>query len=221
MLLNNNVNTEEHVISAATALFCKYGIRSVAMDDITRECGISKKTLYRYFADKNNLVTAVLKQLTAVHEEQLKEVRRASKNAVEEVVNEFKIYVSALQDTQAVFFYELEKSYPECWQFINDFNTKCNSAFVLKNLQRGIEEGYYRPELDLHATANIRVSQLKLLVTRKVDFVEARNLIKNPDQINLFYLHAVTTATGKKMLATLTESTDCKKTGKVINKSRK
>lgn len=200
MILNNNVNTKDQLITAASGLFRKFGIRSIAMDTIARECGMSKKTLYLFFCDKVTLVNAVVQRLAAAHKQQLKTATLNSRSAVEEVFNEFKIYTVALLDIHAVFFYELEKSFSESWSLLNDFNIKHNYAFVISNLQRGISEGYYRTDLDLAATANIRISQLKLLLTRNVNFTEARNLLSNPDQVNLFYLHAITNSKGKKII---------------------
>lgn len=200
MLLNNSVNIKEQIVKEAARLFSKFGIRSIAMDTVARDCGMSKKTLYLYFCDKTTLVNEVAQGLVTVHKKQLKEATIASKSAVEEVLNEFRIYRAMLRDIHAVFFYELEKSFSESWNFLNDFNSRHNYAFVIANLQRGIDEGYYRSDLDLAATAQIRISQIKLLLTRNIDFTEARNLLNDPDQINLFYLHALTNAKGKKII---------------------
>ena len=200
MILNNSVNTEEHIIAAASGLFCKFGMKSVAMDNIARECGMSKKTLYQYFTDKATLINRVVQEIAAHHQAKLEEAKLVSSNVIEEVFNEFKIYVSALHDMHAVFFYELEKSFPDSWNFLVQLNNEYGYPFVVSNLNRGVSEGFYRSDLDIAATADIRMSQLRLMVTRNIHFVEARNILNDPDQVNLFYLHAITTPEGKEMM---------------------
>lgn len=200
MILNKNVNFAEKVVVAAEGLFWRFGIRSVSMDDVARECGISKKTIYQYFTDKAALVNAVVQKLAIHHQAQLVDVKKYSRNVIEEVFNEFRIYVSAFFNINAVFFYELERLFPDCWNALNELSNKYNYPFVVNNLQRGIAEGFYRSELDITTTADIRITQLKFMLTRNIHYEETRNLLNNPDQINLFYLHAITNLKGKRSI---------------------
>lgn len=191
---------QQLITNNAEKLFYRYGIKAVAMDDLARECGISKKTLYQYFPDKASLVNTVAERLAAYHHAQLQELKLAGKNAIEEVCREFKIYVAALHNIHAVFFYELEKSFPDSWKLLVQLNNRHSYPFVMNNLEKGIGEGYYRTELDIAATAAIRMAQLKLLITRNIYYAETGILLNDPDQINLFYLHAITNAKGKKII---------------------
>lgn len=198
MTLNKDVNFVEKVITVAEKLFWQFGIRSVSMDNVARECGISKKTIYQYFTDKAALVNAVVQKLAIHHQAQLEEARQISKNVIEEVFNEFRIYVSAFYNIHAVFFYELEKLFPDSWSELNELSNKYNYPFVVNNLERGISEGFYRPGLDISTTADIRITQLKLMLARNIFYQETKSLLNNPEQINLFYLHAITTSKGKR-----------------------
>ncbi|MBX2921605.1 MAG: TetR/AcrR family transcriptional regulator [Chitinophagaceae bacterium] len=190
---------QQLITDNAEKLFYRYGIKAVAMDDLARTCGISKKTLYQYFADKATLVNTVVERLADHHRAQLEEVKLADKNAIEQACCEFKIYVAVLHTIHAVFFYELEKLFPDSWNLLIRLNNQYSYPFVVRNLERGMSEGYYRPELDIAATAAIRMAQLKLLITRNI-YVETGNLLNDPDQINLFYLHAITNSKGKKII---------------------
>lgn len=191
---------EQLISENAEKLFYSYGIKSVAMDDISRECGISKKKVYQYFADKATLVDTIVQKLAAHHQAKLEEAKQISKNVIEEVFNEFKVYVWALHNIHAVFFYELEKLFPDSWDSLIQLSNQYNYPFVVNNLEKGVSEGYYRTDIDISATADIRITQLKLMLTRNINYIETRNLLNNPDQINLFYLHAITSPKGKKMI---------------------
>lgn len=207
MILNNNVNTEDRIITTATRLFWKFGIRSVTMDNVARECGVSKKTLYQYFMDKAELVNTVVQKMAAHHQEQLAAIELAGKNVIEEVCSEFKIYVSALFSIHAAFFYDLEKSFWDSWNLLIGLNSGHSYPFVINNLEKGISKGYYRSDLNIAATAANRIAQLKLLFTRNIHDADTRNLLNDPDQVNLFYLHAITNAEGKKLMEKVLEDT--------------
>lgn len=191
---------QQLVIERAKRLFCSYGFKAVAMDDIAKESGISKKTLYQFFTDKSSLVGDVVKKLIKLYTTQLEGLASNSKNVVEEVFNEFQLYTSVLFSIQPVFFYELQKQFPDCWKQLDQLSDSICLPLIIQNLEKGIEQGYYRENLDVRATALIRASQIKLMVTRSFSDSITDNLLKQPSDINLFYLHAITNSKGKKAI---------------------
>ena len=205
MILNSNVNKEDRIVAAASTLFWKFGIRSVTMDNVARECGVSKKTLYQYFMDKAQLVDTVVRKMAAHHQAQLTEIEQAGKNVIEEVCSEFKIYVSALFSIHAAFFYDLEKTFCYSWNVLIGLNSEYSYPFVINNLEKGIIKGYYRADLNIAATAANRIAQLKILFTRNIHDADTKNLLNDPDQVNLFYLHAITNTEGKKLMEKVLE----------------
>ncbi len=191
---------QQLVVDKAGKLFCNYGFRAVAMDDIARELGISKKTLYQFFADKEALVADVVQKLVNTHVSNVKALEDDSRNVVEEVFREFELCVAALHSIQPVFFYELERQFPVCWKQLDHLNTNICLPSIINNLTKGIAQGYYRQDLDVNMTAVIRLMQLKLMVTRSLGDPASASLLHQPEQINLFYLHAITNPKGKKLM---------------------
>ncbi|MFH7003546.1 TetR/AcrR family transcriptional regulator [Flavobacterium bizetiae] len=141
---------KEKIISKATELFLKLGFKSVTMDDIAGEMCISKKTIYKYFCNKEVLIeeststvhqqvhdvidTIVVKNYNAIHENfEIREMfRDMFKNAT---------------DTSPL--YQLKKHYPEIYQNIMTHEIdQCNHYFI-DNILKGIREGLYRPDLNI------------------------------------------------------------------------
>ena len=109
---------KDTILTAVAALFLKYGIRSVSMDDIAHHKGISKKTLYQYFEDKNDLVKQVT---TMLLEERMKEYLEAtdcSSNAIEELFSIAKLMRKHFRELNPALMYDLQKYHPEGWAFI-------------------------------------------------------------------------------------------------------
>ena len=79
-------DNKEKLLRGADELFMKYGFRSVSMDDIARHLGVSKKTIYQYFADKDEVVESVAREHMQRQKEQFERIANESKNAVEEMV---------------------------------------------------------------------------------------------------------------------------------------
>lgn len=140
---------KENIIKKAVELFNQVGIRSCSMDDICRELGISKKTLYQYFATKDELVEAMLKR----HAERAKECAEQDERSH---VSALDVMLHVLASTQKMkdvrrvppLLYDLKKYYPQ--QFENHLRaiTRINKESMTRLVKRGIEEGDFREEID-------------------------------------------------------------------------
>ena len=76
---------KERILEKATDLFMRYGIRSITMDEIAAQLGISKKTIYQFFTDKDAMVEAVVNEETKRNEEDCRQFSAAAENAVHEI----------------------------------------------------------------------------------------------------------------------------------------
>jgi AcrR family transcriptional regulator len=138
---------KEKIIARATDLFMKLGFKSVTMDDIAGEMCISKKTIYKYFCNKELLIeesTAMVH--TAIHQS-IDTIVAKNHNAIEENFEIRKMFKEMFKagDTSPVF--QLKKHYPEIYDTVmsREIN-ECNTVFKL-NIQKGIEQGLYRKEV--------------------------------------------------------------------------
>lgn len=190
---------ETLIINKAKALFFSYGIKSVSMDDLARVSGLSKKTIYQFFADKQQLVNRVVDDLLVRHRQALS-AGRESRNPVEEIVHQSGSPFQAFVDISGSFFHELEKFFPSIWKKLVDHRDEVLRPAIARNLQRGMEEAYFREDLNVNLTASIRLQQLSTALNPRNltgSRYSSRQLMQD---LTSFYLHGIATAKGKKMI---------------------
>ncbi len=137
------------VVVAADKLFQQYGIRSVSIDDICRELSMSKKTFYVYFSQKEDLVDAVLShrenEFVRFFDSKLQE-----KDAVEKFIIVLKGFKGLLSRYNIpVFIYDLQKYHKQTFEKHNVYRNDLMRRSIIHNLNQGINEGYYRSEIDV------------------------------------------------------------------------
>lgn len=147
-----------NIINTSWTLFFQYGIKSVTMDDIANKMGISKKTLYQYFANKTELVSQACEwELNnpkfTFNVNELKDL-----NALDQYFKFFNFVNERIQQSCDSLDYDLKKYYPKIWsKFKNTRITAFQNQLVI-NLKQGVKEGFYRPELNINFISKNLVS---------------------------------------------------------------
>lgn len=151
----------EKILQQVSELYFKYGIKSVTMDDVSRELGISKKTLYEHFADKNDLVAKFLEfhiqKIRVVFEEE----KEDSGNAIDHLLFISKIMITFLQDLNPSVHYDLQKYYPDIFKSLFEYKRNNMLNSVKQNIERGMREGVYRKDLNPDIIAYIYVNRVE------------------------------------------------------------
>ncbi len=151
------------IIEKATGIFLKYGIKSVTMDDMARELGISKKTLYTYFTDKNDLVFQIISAKTEFDRSQCFCAKEEAENAIDEMFR-VNAYVSVMmKNIHPSVFYDLKKFHPEAMALMHTHKWDFVRRMVLENIARGKNEGLYREELPDEIIARIYVGATDMI----------------------------------------------------------
>jgi len=190
----------ELILSKAKELFFSYGLKSVSMDDLAKQAGISKKTIYQFYADKNELVNTIVDDLIECHSHLSVECRVNAKDAVDEVLQQSNKSFDTWAAVNQTFFFELEKSFPEAWQKLEQHKQKVFRPAIIKNLEKGISEKLYRDDLDLPFIADIRIHQLTSALQPNSLTDRRMNVSQMISELTIFYLHGITTEKGKKLL---------------------
>lgn len=151
------------LLERATAVFLKYGIKSVTMDDMARELVVSKKTLYQHFKDKNDLVEAIIKAKTTHDEVACKQFNAESENAVQELFKIGEFVSNMMKDIHPSVFFDLKKFHPEAWKMIHNHKWKFVKETILENIKRGKKEGVYRSEINDEVLAIMYVGATDLI----------------------------------------------------------
>ncbi|WP_036692157.1 TetR/AcrR family transcriptional regulator [Pedobacter glucosidilyticus] len=149
-----------YIIKEAEKLFMKYGLRSVTMDDIAKHLGMSKKTLYVNFKDKNDLVNHMFTTILKEDECQLDCCSAEAENAIDEMFKIMNYLKDSLSGINPIVFYDLEKYHAEANGIMKDFKHGHILQKCKINLERGIKEGLYRDDLNIEVLAASRVSQI-------------------------------------------------------------
>jgi len=139
---------KEKIIKKATEMFLKLGFKSVTMDDIACEMCISKKTIYKYFHNKEVLIEEGTEIIHQKIHTIIDEIVAKNYNAIEENFEIRKMFKEMFQSIDTSPVYQLKKHYPEIYsKMIANEIEDCNTMFM-QNIIKGIEQGLYRSELD-------------------------------------------------------------------------
>lgn len=152
------------IIQEARQLFQRYGIKSISMDELSRQLGISKKTLYLHFTDKNDLVEKTLLHMTNEKECAMKEMHNKDLNAVEELFEMFTYANEMIRNHNPSMEFDLQKFYPQIFKRLRDFHRNNMYEATIKNLLKGKKEGYYRNDLNEEIISKLFVLRIENLM---------------------------------------------------------
>jgi Transcriptional regulator len=145
----------KNILLKVRELYMKYGIKSITMDDVAREMGISKKTLYQYVTDKDDLVGKFIDNEIALRQEEIYKCFRIGFNAIEELF-EISIFMNKLiRDQNPATEYDLKKYYPQHFQKTVKARREGIYNYILLNLKKGVKEGLYRNDMNNDVIANL------------------------------------------------------------------
>lgn len=138
---------KDKIISKASDLFLKLGFKSVTMDDIAGEMCISKKTIYKYFCNKEVLIEESTTTIHSEIHEIISNIVSNNYNAIEENFEIRKMFKEMFKASDTSPIYQLKKHYPEIYEKvrIQEIN-ECNTVFK-QNIEKGISQGLYRTEI--------------------------------------------------------------------------
>jgi AcrR family transcriptional regulator len=194
------MDVKERILSKASDLFTRYGIRSITMDEIAAQLGISKKTIYQFFTDKDDMVSAVVDREIAGSEMECVQFRDQSENAVHQVFLAMEHLEEMLTCTNPLMLYDLEKHHPRSFKKLKEYKYHFLHRILMDNLQSGIQEELYRPEIQMDIVAKCRMESAFLVFNQDV-FPHNRYKISEVNfELAMLFLHGVTTAKGKKLI---------------------
>ncbi|MGB0930052.1 MAG: TetR/AcrR family transcriptional regulator [Chitinophagales bacterium] len=179
--------TLQKIIQTANKHFTKYGIRSVSMDDIARELGMSKKTIYEKVGNKEELVKKVMEFHIELDCELIVELQKKQGNAIDEMLGIADFVIQELSDMNPSVIYDLKKYYRSIWEMMETHRHTHIHSNILRNLQNGIKQGLYRenirPELIAHFYTGI------IHVFTEGDFLEQQKYTVAESYIEAFKYH--------------------------------
>lgn len=137
---------KEKILRVATALFHRYGIRRVKMDDIANDLKISKRTLYEIYSNKEKLLLEVMRNDKLVESRRMEGFDRPGSNVINIVIEVCKYRIEEFSQINPLFFEDIHK-YPELLAHVRKLHEQRESD-VLAFMQRGIDEGLFLPDIN-------------------------------------------------------------------------
>jgi len=194
------MEVQERIKQKADELFRRYGIRSVTMDEIAAQLGMSKKTIYQYYADKDQLVDAVALEEIKFSQDSCLTNADAAENAIEEIFKVMEFVDVMFRNMNPSMLYDLEKYHPGGYRKFLEHKNKFLYEMIKKNIERGIKEELYRPEIDIEILTRYRLESMMMAFNPELFHPSKFNLVKLQHELLEHFLYGVSTLKGYKLI---------------------
>jgi hypothetical protein len=195
--MNNDL---KNILMKVRDWYMKYGIKSITMDDVANELGISKKTLYQFVTDKDDLVGKFVDYEIEIRQEEICRCFKTGFNAIEELL-EISIFMNKIIRTQnPATEHDLKKYYPHHFEKIVKARREGVYNYILINLKKGKEEGLYRKEIDNEIIAKLYLSRSESIHTNDLFTVEEFTSLKLFVELLKYHIRGIATEKGINVL---------------------
>jgi len=191
---------EQKIVEKSTELFLNLGFKSVTMDEIASALGVSKKTIYKYFNNKTDLVNAVSNHVFDSISCGIDHICHLNMNPIDELFSIKRFVMEHLKDEKSSPQYQLQKYYPKIFLSLKKKQFEVMQECVIDNLKKGIDLGLYRPNIDLEFISRIYFNGLTGI--KDNDMFPLKNYSMKT-LLNFYYeyhLRGICTAKGIKQL---------------------
>lgn len=181
-------------------LYNRFGIKSVTMDDVSRELGISKKTLYECIEDKSELVRLVMEMVYRYHGEKLNEITTRGLNAIEEIFEVNRYMTQMVKEQNPTLMYDMQKYYPELHQSLMQEQRKRMHEAIRANLIKGIGEGLFRKEMNVDIISGLHMSRMEYRYRQDSNQhleIDSREVMQ---EIFIYHMHGIANENGLRIL---------------------
>lgn len=156
------------LLSKTAHLFMRFGIKSMTMDDIARQLGISKKTLYQFVSDKNDLVLKVMQSIVDREKEITQMMCDRYSNAIDMLFELSKDVSQKFGQIHPSINYDLQKYHPEAWSVFVQFKTNFVAGCIEQNIKLGIAQGLYRDNVNPYIVARFYSSKIDMAMDAEI-----------------------------------------------------
>ncbi len=186
------------ILSVSVELFRQYGFKAITTDDIARRAGISKKTLYQHFANKQEIVNESVLWFKNQMTETCNDMVKESENAIEAMVKTLAYMDTMYKQINPMAMFEMQRFFPEAYEtFRNQLQAK-DVGIIKDNIEQGIAEGLYRDDVNAELMARYRLES-SLMILQPNLMVSSRNdLLSVSLEIGEHFLYGIMTLKGVK-----------------------
>ncbi len=189
----------QRLIQKSIELFTQYGIRQVTMDQIAEEAGMSKRTIYEMFRDKDTLVWECLETMNRQHMEELQSILSLASNAIEALYKFAQHGEQKNAGINRLFFEDLRKIYPHFWNIMKERTQPGSGSFSCNILEKGIREGIFVEDINVEIVDAFFYVIIETFSKKDVfpQNITHKDLIRN---IVLPYFRGISTEKGRELI---------------------
>ena len=194
------MKTKDRILKGSEELFFKYGIKSITMDDIAKHLGISKKTIYQFYSDKNEVVETLMTQRMKANECEFRQIAEKSSNVIEEVFEMMKNLGLMLSQMNPNLFYDLQKYHPNSWKIFKQFKEECIERMVEESVKRGMKQGLVRKDINTKIIARMRMEEVEMGFNPQAFPPDKFKIVDVQLALLEHFLHGICTLKGHKLI---------------------
>lgn len=194
------MSTPNKILKGAEELVFKFGIKNITMDDIARHLSMSKKTIYKYYKEKDEIVHSLMQLSIEDDKCRIKRIYDSKLNVVEEVFEMMKEMRELFSKINPIVFHELHKYYPETWKEFQKFKSEFIQEMVERSLTKGQKDGYIRKDINTKLLAKLRVENIEMTLNGSVFPHDKYNMLDVQIAITEHFLYGVCTLKGHKLI---------------------
>ena len=192
---------KDKILSGAETLFLRYGFKSITMDDVARELGVSKKTLYQFFVDKNDLVHHCVEH----YMDNMNNICNGvvADHSLDAVTVIFKITEqmnAVIRQLNPSSMFDLKKYFKTAWDKLESERKSFIKRTMMENLNQGKKEGLYKTELDAEITSDIYIYLIGYLTNPENHNGQAADLKTMHFELIKYHLRSICTPKGLTLM---------------------
>ncbi len=194
-----NTELQKCIINKATQLFSKFGIKSITMDYMAGELGISKRTLYENFKNKDALIIACIEQPRELYHKQFRSISESNINTIEKLVRYYEVIADFYNNTSRSFQLDIERMHSKVNEEYENSRNK-SISYTRKLLRCGVEEGLIRNDIDIDLISLLYTDQMDWFRRSKDIYkleYKVSEILKN---IVFIFIRGIATEEGTRIL---------------------
>ena len=192
--------TELRIQQEAHTLFMQYGLKSVSMNDIAAKLGISKKTIYQFFSDKEQLVIKVITGILNKNQETCDYDRKRASDAIHEIFLAMQQMAELFHHMNPSVLFDMHKYYPEAYKVFLKHKNNYLYTVIKENIIRGINEGLYRSELNVETITRFRLESIIIPFNPEFQHQLKSNLSVVSEELSTHFLFGLVSQKGYKII---------------------
>ena len=156
------MEARDKILIGAEELFNQYGLKSITMDDIAKHIGMSKKTIYQFFEDKESVIHHLMEYMLGENQKIFAGIHHTASNCIDEIFKCMAQMNVMFSHRNPVLFYDLQKYYPGIWHLFRTFKQDFILQMTAETLEKGKADGLIREDINVGILARLRIAEIDM-----------------------------------------------------------